>query len=159
MSLCLWHPFILDAMSAYKQVRNMKSKEEILNSYYTTGRDGMPEISAEDLLNAMEAYKDQIAEDTFNAARKLKDNTYEFATYADYINHTALLAQNEQENLNELDESIALVANSVLPNFLPHDSSVNELSFDFTMQGKRYTAFYIKDATGYWQLNNWSEFV
>ncbi|MGF7038789.1 hypothetical protein M2273_002030 [Mucilaginibacter lappiensis] len=155
MSLCLWHPFILDAMSAYKQVRNMKSKEEILNSYYTTGRDGMPEISAEDLLNAMEAYKDQIAEDTFNAARKLNDNGYEFATYADYVNHTALIAQKEQENHNELDESITLVADSILPNFLPGDNSVKELSFDFTMQGKGYTAFYIKDSTGYWQLNSW----
>jgi hypothetical protein len=155
MSLCLWHPFILDVMSAYKQVRNMKSKEEILNSYYTTGRDGMPEISAEDLLNAMEAYKDQIAEDTFNAARKLKDNTYEFATYTDYLNHTALIAQKELESHNELDKSVALVANSVLPNFLPHDSSVNELSFGFTMRGDKYTAFYIKDSAGYWQLNSW----
>ncbi|WP_429396111.1 hypothetical protein [Mucilaginibacter lappiensis] len=133
----------------------MKSKEEILNSYYTTGRDGMPEISAEDLLNAMEAYKDQIAEDTFNAARKLNDNGYEFATYADYVNHTALIAQKEQENHNELDESITLVADSILPNFLPGDNSVKELSFDFTMQGKGYTAFYIKDSTGYWQLNSW----
>ena len=133
----------------------MKSKEDILNSHYTTGRDGMPEISAEDLLNAMEAYKDQIVEDTFNAARKLNDNGYEFATYADYVNHTTLIAQKEQENHNELDESIALVANSVLPNFLSHDSSVNELSFGFTMQGKRYTAFYIKDSAGYWQLNSW----
>jgi hypothetical protein len=147
--------FYFGCKSAYKQVRNMKSKEEILNSYYTTGRDGMPEISAEDLLNAMEAYKNQIAEDAFNAARKLNDNGYEFATYADYVNHTVLIAQKEQENHNELDESITLVADSILPNFLPGDNSVKELSFDFTMQGKGYTAFYIKDSTGYWQLNSW----
>jgi hypothetical protein len=137
----------------------MKSKEEILNSFYTAGADGMPEISANDLLNAMEAYKDQVAEDAFNAARKLKDNGYEFATYTDYVNLTALSAQKAQENRNLLDESITLVADSVLPNFLPGDGSVKELSFDFTMQGKSYTAFYAKDAAGYWQLNKWNELV
>jgi hypothetical protein len=133
----------------------MKSKEEILNSYYTAGSDGRPEISAEDLLNAMEAYKDQSAEAAFNAARQLTDTTYVFATYADYINYTILKAQQKQENPNELDEAIALAANSVLPHFLPDDSSVNELSFNFTMQGKSYTAFYTKDSNGYWQLSNW----
>ena len=133
----------------------MKSKEEILNSFYTAGPDGMPEISANDLLNAMETYKDQVAEDAFNAARKQKDNGYEFDTYTDYVSHTALIAQKAQENRNLLDESITLVADSILPNFLPRDGSVKELSFDFTMQSKSYTAFYIKDATGYWQLNRY----
>lgn len=137
----------------------MKSKEEILNSFYTTGRDGMPEVSASDLLNAMEAYKDQVAEDAFNSARKLNDNGYEFSAYADYVNHTALMAQKAQENRNLLHESITLVADSILPNFLPSDSSIKELWFDFTMQGKSYTAFYAKDAAGYWQLNKWIELV
>lgn len=137
----------------------MKSKEEILNSFYTAGPDGMPEISANDLLNAMEAYKDQVAEDTFNAARKLNDKGYEFVAYADYVNHTTLTAQKAEENRNLLDESITLVADSILPNFLPGDSMVKELSFDFTMQGKSYTAFYVKDAAGYWQLSKWSKLV
>lgn len=134
---------------------NMKSKEEILNSYYTAGNNGQPEISAEDLLNAMETYKDQYAERAFNAARNLKDNTYEFATYADYVHHTQQLLQNHQEKPDELADAIALAANSVLPHFLPDDKSVNELSFDFTMQGNSYTAFYSKDVNGYWQLSNW----
>jgi hypothetical protein len=133
----------------------MKSKEEILNSFYTAGNDGMPEISASDLLKAMEVYKEQCAEAAFDAARKLKENTYEFFTYVDYMNHTLLAAQREQESHNDLDKAIALAANSVLPNFLPHDNSVNELSFNFTMQGNGYTAFYHKDAKGYWQLNSW----
>ncbi|WP_183562801.1 hypothetical protein [Mucilaginibacter sp. SP1R1] len=133
----------------------MKSKQEILNSYYAAGSDGNPEISAEDLLNAMEAYKDQHAEAAFNAARSLNQNTYEFATYTDYVNHTLLTAQKEQENRNHLDEAITLVANSILPNFLPHDNTVGELSFSFPMRGINYTAFYTKDAKGYWQLSNW----
>ncbi|MDN5287855.1 MAG: hypothetical protein JWR38_4129 [Mucilaginibacter sp.] len=133
----------------------MKSKEDILNSFYTTGNDGMPEISANDLLNAMEVYKDQCTEAAFDAARKLKENAYEFATYADYMNHTMLATQKEQESHHDLDEAIALAANSVLPNFLPHDNSVNELSFNFTMQGNGYTAFYHKDVKGYWQLSSW----
>ena len=136
--------------------QNMKSKEDILNSYYTTGSDGHPEISAADLLNAMEAYKNQASKAAFNAARQLKNNNYEFASYTDYQNHVELSAQKEQDNNNSLDEAIAVAANSVLPNFLPHDNSVNELSFNFTMSGTGYTAFYVKDTNGYWQLNNWN---
>jgi len=133
----------------------MKSKEDILNSYYTAGNDGQPEISAADLLKAMEAYKQQAAEAAFNAARQLQNNSYEFAAYADYESHLLLSAQKEQESTKPLDEAVAMAANSVLPNFLPHDAAVNELSFNFTMSGTNYTAYYIKDARGYWQLNNW----
>ena len=134
---------------------NMKSKEEILNSFYTPGNERQPEISAEDLLNAMEAYKDQYAEQAFTAARKLKDNTYEFATYADYVHHTQQLLQNELEKPDELADAIALAANSVLPHFLPDDNAVNQFSFEFTMNAITYTAFYTKDNNGYWQLSSW----
>jgi hypothetical protein len=133
----------------------MKSKEDILNSYYTISSDGHPEISAEDLLKAMEAYKDQAAEAAFYAARQLKNNSYEFADYADYEKQSALSTQKQQESIDSLDEAIAVAANSVLPNFLPHDNSISELSFNFTMSGKGYTAYYKKDANGYWQLSNW----
>ena len=132
----------------------MKSKEEILNSFYTTDSDGMPEISANDLLNAMEVYKEQCAQAAFDAARQLKENAYEFAAYTEYIDHIKLIAQRKQESHN-LDDAIALAANSVLPNFLPHDHSANELSFNFAMQGNAYTAFYHKDVKGYWQLSSW----
>ena len=66
----------------------MKSKEEILNNYNTTGKDGLPEISAEDLLNAMEAYKQQWAEAAFNAARKQRNEAYEFETFNDFMAST-----------------------------------------------------------------------
>ena len=136
----------------------MKSKEEILNSYNTTGNDGLPEISAPDLLKAMEIYKEQWAEAAFNAGRQRKDNApeYEFATYADYVTYTLQEANQQQENHDEFAEAITLAANSVLPHFIPHDRSAQEFSFNFTMQGKSYTAFYKKDAEGYWQLNSWN---
>jgi hypothetical protein len=134
----------------------MKSKEEILNSYNTTGKDGLPEISAQDLLNAMEAYKNQYSEAAFNAARKTSTGTtYEFATYTDYANSLLLSTEKKKAAKDDLCETIALVANSILPNFLPDDNTVNELSFDFPMQGVNYTAFYIKNASGYWQLSGW----
>lgn len=134
----------------------MKSKEEILNSFYTASSDGQPEISAADLLNAIETYKDQCAEAAFNAARQQTGTVFEFAGYIDYVNHILQISQKEQEKYNNLDKAIALAANSVLPNFLPYDNSVNELSFHFTMQGTGYTAFYHKDANGYWQLSKWA---
>lgn len=134
----------------------MKSKEEILNSYNTTGNDGLPEISAPDLLKAMETYKEQWAEAAFNAARQTKDSAHEFATYADYASYALQNSQQQEQNRDEVAEAITLAANSVLPHFIPHDRSVQEFSFNFTMQGKSYTAFYKKDTEGYWQLNNWT---
>jgi hypothetical protein len=137
----------------------MKSKEEILQSYYTqTGVDGMPEISAADLLNAMEAYMQQCVEDAFINARKLNDgavsqSNYVFATLDDYIKSTQIPVQKTLHE--ELAEDIELVADSILPNFLPDDNSVNELSFEFNMKGNGYTAFYIKNAKGFWKLNRW----
>jgi hypothetical protein len=136
----------------------MKTKEEILNSFYTTGAGGMPEISAPDLLNAMEAYKQQSLADAFNAARELKDELaehpdYSFATLEDYIKSTEIkVAKSEKD---ELTEHIALVADSVLPHFLPDDASITEFSFDFNMMGIGYTAFYTKDESGYWQMTKW----
>lgn len=136
----------------------MKTKEEILNSFYTAGADGMPEISAPDLLNAMEAYKQQSVADAFNAARKLKDESadlpdYSFATLEDYVKSTEIkVAKSEKD---ELSEHIALVADSVLPHFLPDDASITEFSFDFNMMGIGYTAFYSKDDAGYWQMTKW----
>jgi hypothetical protein len=139
-------------------IKYMKSKEEILNSYNTTGNDGLPEISAPDLLKAMETYKELWAEAAFNAARQLKDNDpgYEFTTYADYASHALQVTHQQEQGRDEFAEAITLAANSVLPHFIPHDRSVQEFSFDFTMQGKSYTAFYNKDTEGYWQLNNWT---
>jgi hypothetical protein len=136
----------------------MKSKEDILNSYNTAGNDGLPEISAPDLLKAMETYKEQWAEAAFNAARQLKDSDaeYEFATYSDYVSHALQVTRRQEQTRDEFAEAITLAANSVLPHFIPHDRSAQEFSFNFTMQGKTYTAFYKKDAEGYWQLNSWT---
>lgn len=129
----------------------MKSKEEILNSYNTTGTDGLPEISAEDLLNAMEAYKQEWAEAAFNAARKQHNGTYEFKTFNDFVK-SAVAEEKVQDDFGIM---IVAVADNVVANFLPDDSSVNEFDFNFTMQSKGYTAFYVKDAQGYWKMSRW----
>lgn len=67
-----------------------------------------------------------------------------------------LEALQQQENRDEFTEAITLAANSVLPHFIPHDRAAKEFSFNFTMQGKTYTAFYKKDPEGYWQLTTWT---
>ncbi|WP_162996463.1 hypothetical protein [Mucilaginibacter celer] len=130
----------------------MKSKEEILNSYNTTGADGLPEISAEDLLNAMEAYKQQWAEAAFEAARKQKNGTYQFDTFNDFVESEKQTIPTAEDNFSS---TIAAVADSIVTNFLPDDASTNEFSFDFNLEGNRYTAFYTKDLDGYWKMDNW----
>lgn len=131
----------------------MKSKEEILDSYNTTGADGLPEISAKDLLNAMEAYKQQWAEAAFNSAREKRNDAYKFETFNDFVKSTEATEQVQ----DDFGLMIAAVADNVVANFLPDDASVNEFDFNFTMQGKGYTAFYAKDTAGYWKLSKWKE--
>jgi len=136
----------------------MKTKEEILNSFYTRGADGQPEISTADLLKAMDAYKQQSLQEVFEAARRLRDHSdtqpdYRFATFDEYLKSKEIKVL--KNGRDELTEHIALVADSVLPNFLPDDPTINEFSFDFNMMGIGYTAFYAKDNAGYWQMSRW----
>lgn len=132
----------------------MKTKEEILNSYNTTGNDGLPEISAADLLNAMEVYKQQWAEAAFNAARKQKNGSFEFETFNDFM-------ESEKQALPVVNDNFGItlsaVADSIVTNFLPDDAAVNEFSFDFNLAGKGYTAFYTRGTEGYWKMSNWKE--
>jgi len=132
----------------------MRSKEEILNSYNTTGTDGLPEISAEDLLNAMEAYKQEWVEAAFAAARQQDaSGNYTFNNYAEFIANI----ENDIKPVDEFGITLAAVADSIVTNFLPDDESVTEFDFNFTLQGKGYTAFYTKDAQGYWKMTRWAE--
>ena len=126
----------------------MKSKEEILNSYYAIGADGMPEIDADSLLKAMEEYCLQAEESAFNAARELSGTVPAFATFAAY--KTSLEAKTQQED--DPADNIRLVADSILPQFLPDDASAQNLSFNFKTSGISYTAHYIKSAQGYWEF-------
>jgi len=130
----------------------MKSKEEILDSYNTTNTDGLPEISAADLLNAMEVYKQQWAEAAFEAARKMKNGAFEYESFNDFEESQKVNTPAPEDNFGI---TIAAVADSIVTNFLPDDASVNEFSFDFSLEGKGYTAFYAKDTAGYWKMNSW----
>ncbi|WP_143065148.1 hypothetical protein [Mucilaginibacter gossypiicola] len=132
----------------------MRSKEDILNSYNTTGADGLPEISAEDLLNAMEAYKQEWAEAAFAAARQQDaSGNFTFNNYAEFIADI----ERDTKPMDGFGITLAAVADSIVTNFLPDDDSVTEFDFDFTMQGKGYTAFYTKDTQGYWKMSRWAE--
>jgi len=111
-------------------------------------------MSAGDLLNAMEAYKQQWAEAAFEAARKQKNGTYEFETFNDFIESEKPAATTIEDDFGI---TLAAVADSIVTSFLPDDVSVNEFSFDFNLEGKGYTAFYVKDAAGYWKMDKWDE--
>ena len=136
----------------------MKTKEEILNSYYSPVVNGLPEITGVHLLKAMEDYKQQCLEEAFYAARIVNETChnlpdYQFATFEDYLKTTQ--KKTLKEKRDDLSESITLVADSILPNFLPEDNAATDFSFDFNMMGIGYTAFYHKDENGYWKLGKW----
>jgi len=131
------HPFLV---SVY--LHKMKSKEQILDSYYTPGKDGLPEMSAADLLKAMDEY----AEQSFAAARELCGSDFTFQSFADYraslhIAPAAIQADN-----------IRLIADSVVTQFLPNDPQATTFSFEFRSEGNNYTAHYIKNSLGYWEF-------
>ena len=131
----------------------MKSKEEILNSYYSQGADGMPEISADGLLKAMDEYRDQAEEQAFNAARELQGADYTFPTFSLY---KASLEKAVIEPKDNLAADIRLIADSILPQFLPNDTDTQKLSFHLKTNGVTYTAHYSKNAQGYWEFQNYT---
>jgi uncharacterized protein YdhG (YjbR/CyaY superfamily) len=124
----------------------MKSKEEILNNYYSQGADGMPEIAADGLLNAMEEYRQQAEEAAFNAARELNSNQPTFATFADY--QASLQAKTGQL---PKEDTVQLVADSIIEQFLPDDPAEQTFEFSFKAEGTNHTVLYKRNAVGQWE--------
>lgn len=58
-------------------------------------------------------------------------------------------AINEPENE---DAHLEMIADSVLPRFIPDDSSANTLSFEMSADGQKYRVSYVKDAEGFWKF-------
>jgi hypothetical protein len=124
----------------------MKSKEEILNSYYSQGADGMPEIAADGLLNAMEEYRLQAEEAAFNAAREFNGNAPAFATFAVY--KAILKAKTEQQ---PKEDTVRLVADSIIEQFLPDDPEEQTFEFSFKAEGTNHTVIYKRNPIGQWE--------
>jgi len=136
----------------------MKSKEEILNSYYSQGADGMPEISADGLLKAMEEYRLQAEEAAFNAAKAYEDDVIggkeRFETFADYKASLDVPAPAPIEPTEA--ETIQFMADSILEMFIPHDKSVGTVSFDIRSNGKSYTVNYTKGQDERWAFTGYT---
>jgi len=49
-------------------------------------------------------------------------------------------------------EQIENIADSIMPNFIPKDASLNDLSFAFTVDGMNYKVAYQKNKQGIWRL-------
>lgn len=126
----------------------MKSKEEILNSYYSQGADGMPEIAANGLLNAMEEYRLQAEEAAFNAAREINNSQPTFATFAAY--KTSLDAEIKQQ---PKEDTVRLVADSIIEQFLPDEPTEQEFEFSFKAEGTNHTVLYKRNAAGQWEYS------
>ena len=123
----------------------MKSKEEILNSYYAHGADGMPEIAADGLLQAMEEYRLQAEEAAFKAARQLNGKTPAFATFGDYSASLNVSIKQPKE------DTVRLVADSIIEQFLPDDPSEKTFNFSFNTEGVSYTVQYKRNEQGQWE--------
>jgi hypothetical protein len=124
----------------------MKSKEEILNTYYVQGADGMPEIAADGLLRAMEEYRLQAEEAAFNAGREPNGTQPIFATFADY--KASLEAKIEHQ---PKEDTVRLVADSIIEQFLPDDPTEQTFEFRLKTEGTYYIAYYSRNATGDWE--------
>jgi predicted glycosyl hydrolase (DUF1957 family) len=136
----------------------MKSKEEILQNYYSQGADGMPEIPAEGLLKAMEEYRLQAEEAAFNAGREFDVNggRRSFETFEDYKASLVIPAPAPAEP----DESaqIQFMADSILELFIPQDKNQQALSFNIKTGGIPYIVNYEKSPEGFWVFANYTTF-
>ncbi|WP_147321926.1 hypothetical protein [Mucilaginibacter conchicola] len=127
----------------------MKSKEDILDKYYSAGADGLPEISADGLLKAMEEYRIEAEEAAFAAARQTDNGAPLYPTFADYKTSTEVKPVEPTEN-----DRVKFVADSIVEQFLPSDPTAQHFSFQFRTGGKEYTARYIRNAQGYWEYES-----
>jgi hypothetical protein len=137
----------------------MKSKEEILNNYYAQGADGMPEISADGLLKAMEEYRLQAEQAAFNAAREYEAGViggrHSFETFDDYKASLHILIERPAEPGEA--EQIQFMADSILELFIPQDKSVKTISFKIRSNGKAYTVSYVKNEENYWGFLDYTD--
>ncbi|MBL4677533.1 MAG: hypothetical protein JKY70_15230 [Mucilaginibacter sp.] len=127
----------------------MKSKEEILDKYYSSGADGLPEISANGLLKAMEEYRLEAEEAAFIAARQMQGNNPFYHSFADYKASIEVKPAEPTES-----DRLKFVADSIVEQFLPSDPTSQHFSFQFRTEGKEYTARYIRNAQGYWEYES-----
>jgi predicted glycosyl hydrolase (DUF1957 family) len=138
----------------------MKSKEEILNNYYSQGADGMPEITADGLLKAMEEYRQQAEEGAFKAAREYEGGViggrHSFETFEDYKASLVVPVAAPAEP----DESaqIQFMADSILELFIPQDENQQTLSFNIKTGGIPYIVNYEKSPEGFWAFKNYYAF-
>ena len=49
-------------------------------------------------------------------------------------------------------DQINYVADTLMPNFIPKDNAITDLSFAFTLDGVNYEVVYQKDTKGDWQF-------
>jgi hypothetical protein len=124
----------------------MKSKEEILNNYYSQGADGMPEIAADGLLNAMEEYRHQAEQAAFNAARQFNGTTPAFATFADYKDSLETKIKQQPK-----EDTVRLVADSIIEQFLPDAPGEKVFEFSFKAEGTDHTVLYKRNPAGQWE--------
>ena len=136
----------------------MKTKEEILRGHYSEGADGMPEISADGLLKAMEEYREHSEEAAFHAGRRRLDGIsggrYEFENFQDY--KTSLIAPVPMARETSEAEALQFVADSILEQFLPNDAGQKTLSFTIKTNGLEYSVNYEKNNRGYWHFSGYS---
>jgi hypothetical protein len=124
----------------------MKSKEQILDSHYSQGTDGSPEIALAGLLQAMEEYKQQAEEAAFLAARSQNGSHPVFSSFKDY-------QASLQTNVAHLpkEDNVRLVADSIIEQFLPDDPNEKTFEFSFKTEGISYTVQYKRNIHDNWE--------
>jgi hypothetical protein len=123
----------------------MKSKEQILDSHYSQGADGLPEIALAGLLQAMEEYRQQAEEAAFLAARLQNGAFPFFNSFQDY----QASMQAEVSHLPK-EDTVRLVADSIIEQFLPDDLNEKTFEFSFKTEGVSYTVQYKRNIHDNW---------
>jgi hypothetical protein len=49
-------------------------------------------------------------------------------------------------------QQVRYIADTLMPNFIPKDTTIDDLSFVFTADGENYEVIYKKDKSGDWQF-------
>ncbi len=132
----------------------MKTAQEIFTRHFNKSVTISSQADFEKLviLPAMEEYALYMAEQAFNAARQTNGSSqiFLFGSFADYQSG---LQQPPADSQRELRQSIEDTADMILPQYIPADTSADELTFSFKAAGTEYQVWYRKGGQGFWQFS------
>jgi hypothetical protein len=73
------------------------------------------------------------------------------------VTHWLPLPPAPKAPLDKHFEAVKFASDTVMSHYVPADTNAKSFSFEITVEGKAHTAYYEKDADGYWDFTKYTQ--